>query len=161
MKRSVDLIIISSLIYELHTGLKSQILMILMIFQVNLSFVVYDSKAQFSDALTIQTTRASGMTNFVDAFLKIEEHMTKLKTSNSQDVNPKLIVFFMTDGEDTVSKPSAINCAKEHLQAEMGKYGAEVIVNVLGFSANHDDRFLESLSLLGTSDGSYQFIGKI
>ena len=66
----------------------------------------------------------------------------------------------MTDGEDTVNTPSAINCAKEHLQAEMATYGAEVIVNVLGFSANHDDRFLESLSLLGTSDGSYQFIGK-
>ena len=32
----------------------------------------------------------------------------------------------MTDGEDTVSKPSAINCAKEYLQAEMGKYGADI-----------------------------------
>ena len=116
---------------------------------------MYDSNAQFSDALSIQNTRASGMTNFVDTFKKIEEHMINLKKSATAK---KLIVFFMTDGEDTVSNPNAINLAKEHLQAEMSNYGAEVIVNVLGFSANHDDRFLESLSLLGTSDGSYQFL---
>jgi len=123
--------------------------------KVNLSFVLYDSKAQFSDANSIQNTRAGGLTNFVDTFKKIEEHMINLKKSG---MAKKLIVFFMTDGEDTVSNPNAINLAKEHLQAEMSNYGAEVIVNVLGFSANHDDRFLESLSLLGTSDGSYQFL---
>ena len=38
----------------------------------------------------------------------------------------------------------------------MATYGEEVIVNVLGFNENHDDAFLESLSLLGTSDGSYR-----
>ena len=38
----------------------------------------------------------------------------------------------------------------------MSAYGEEVIVNVLGFNENHDDAFLESLSLLGTSDGSYR-----
>ena len=38
----------------------------------------------------------------------------------------------------------------------MTAYGEEVIVNVLGFNENHDDAFLESLSLLGTSDGSYR-----
>ena len=38
----------------------------------------------------------------------------------------------------------------------MAVYGEEVIVNVLGFNENHDDAFLESLSLLGTSDGSYR-----
>ena len=129
--------------------------MVPFIFQVNLSFVLYDSKAQFSDANSIQNTRANGMTNFVDTFKKIEEHMINLKKSG---MAKKLIIFFMTDGEDTVSKPNAINLSKEHLQAEMSNYGAEVIVNVLGFSANHDDRFLESLSLMGTSDGSYQFL---
>lgn len=46
--------------------------------------------------------------------------------------------------------------AKEHLQSAMTAYGEEVIVNVLGFNENHDDAFLESLSLLGTSDGSYR-----
>ncbi len=46
--------------------------------------------------------------------------------------------------------------AKEHLQNEMEAYGAEVIVHVLGFSQHHNDAFLESLSLMGTSDGSYK-----
>ena len=38
----------------------------------------------------------------------------------------------------------------------MSAHGEEVIVNVLGFNEHHDDAFLESLSLLGTSDGSYR-----
>ena len=38
----------------------------------------------------------------------------------------------------------------------MAAHGEEVIVNVLGFNEHHDDAFLESLSLLGTSDGSYR-----
>ena len=44
------------------------------------------------------------------------------------------------------------------LQSKISDYGAEVIINVLGFNSNHNDQFLESLSLLGTSDGSYNFI---
>lgn len=64
----------------------------------------------------------------------------------------------MTDGCDTCSDPKSIMMAKEHLQSAMTAYGEEVIVNVLGFNENHDDAFLESLSLLGTSDGSYSFI---
>ena len=46
--------------------------------------------------------------------------------------------------------------AKEHLQSAMAAHGEEVMVNVLGFNEHHDDAFLESLSLLGTSDGSYR-----
>merc|ERR1711872_1015886 len=34
----------------------------------------------------------------------------------------------------------------------------EVIFNVLGFSDNHNEEFLESLALIGTSDGSYSFV---
>ena len=30
--------------------------------------------------------------------------------------------------------------------------------NVLGFSDSHDDNFLNLLSLIGTSDGSYNFV---
>jgi hypothetical protein len=37
-------------------------------------------------------------------------------------------------------------------------YGEEVIVNALGFNESHDDSFLESLTTLGTTDGSYNFM---
>ena len=85
---------------------------------MNLSFVLYDSQAQFSDALAIQNSRSSGMTNFVESFQKIEEHLSRLKESAKPR---KLIVFFMTDGQDTVNKPTQINYAKEHLQVNISK----------------------------------------
>ena len=34
----------------------------------------------------------------------------------------------------------------------------EVIFNVLGFGEHHNEDFLESLALIGTSDGSYNFV---
>ena len=34
----------------------------------------------------------------------------------------------------------------------------EVIFNVLGFAEHHNEDFLESLALIGTSDGSYSFV---
>ena len=37
-------------------------------------------------------------------------------------------------------------------------YTGEVVFNVLGFSQQHDDNFLNLLSLIGTSDGSYNFV---
>ena len=33
-----------------------------------------------------------------------------------------------------------------------------MIFNVLGFNEDHDDDFLESLSLIGTTDGTYSFV---
>ena len=33
-----------------------------------------------------------------------------------------------------------------------------MVFNVLGFSQQHDDNFLNLLSLIGTSDGSYNFV---
>ena len=48
--------------------------------------------------------------------------------------------------------------AQEHLQTVILGYGAEVIFHVMGFSAQHNEQFLESLSFLGTSDGSYSYV---
>jgi hypothetical protein len=78
------------------------------------------------------------------------------KTQNAK----KLFVFFMTDGEDTCNSNVELMKAKEHLQTHMEKYGADVIVHVLGFSSSHNDVYLESLSLMGTADGSYSFIAE-
>jgi hypothetical protein len=47
---------------------------------------------------------------------------------------------------------------QEHLQKTLLDSGSEVVFHVLGFSANHNAPFLESLSFLGTSDGSYSYV---
>ena len=44
--------------------------------------------------------------------------------------------------------PSIVT-AKEHLQAKIEHFGGEVIFNVLGFSDDHNEDFLESLALIG------------
>jgi hypothetical protein len=46
----------------------------------------------------------------------------------------------------------------EHLQVAIEGFGGEVIFNVLGFAEHHNEDFLESLALIGTSDGSYSFV---
>jgi hypothetical protein len=50
------------------------------------------------------------------------------------------------------------SCGQERLQKTLLDSGSEVVFHVLGFSANHNAPFLESLSFLGTSDGSYSFV---
>jgi hypothetical protein len=72
----------------------------------------------------------------------------------------KLFVFFMTDGEDTVNSHLTLLKSKECLQTYMEKYGSHVIVHVLGFGGNHNADFVESLTLMGTADGSYNFIAE-
>ena len=49
-------------------------------------------------------------------------------------------------------------CGQERLQKTLLNCGSEVVFHVLGFSANHNAPFLESLSFLGTSDGSYSYV---
>ena len=69
-----------------------------------------------------------------------------------------MVVFFMTDGCETCNPPHKLAKSREVLQDVITKYEQEVIVHSLGFGANHNDAFLESLTRLGTADGSYNFI---
>jgi uncharacterized protein YegL len=106
------------------------------------------------DNFKINSIRASGSTNFVAVFQELETIFQNQKEGASNLYQ----IFFMTDGHDTCNSVQEIMVAKEHLQAEIEKFGGEVVFNVLGFSSQHDDNFLESLSLIGTSDGSYNFV---
>lgn len=53
---------------------------------------------------------------------------------------------------------NVLNSIFLYSQDVIAKYGEEVIVHVLGFSQHHNDAFLESLTLIGTADGSYNYI---
>ena len=77
---------------------------------------------------------------------------------NSKESNKSYSIFFMTDGEDTCNEKLQIMAAKETLQTEIETSGATAVFHVLGFSDSHDDNFLESLTYLGTTDGTYSFV---
>ena len=106
------------------------------------------------DKATIKGIRSSGSTNFVAVFKSLSE----IFSDKSQDASKAYFVFFMTDGLDTCNNPREIMAEKEKLQTQIEKFGAEVVFHVLGFSEDHDEAFLESLTYLGTSDGTYSFV---
>jgi len=106
------------------------------------------------DKASIDKIRASGSTSFVAVF----KHLSAIFKDKTEDASKAFFVFFMTDGEDTVSSAKEIMQQKELMQTDIEKFGAEVVFHVLGFSEQHDEQFLESLTFLGTSDGTYSFV---
>jgi hypothetical protein len=84
----------------------------------------------------------------VSLFILIKIGFNHLQETFLASEKQKMLVIFMTDGCDTCNDPASIMASKEKLQAIMAKYGEEVIVHVLGFSDQHDDAFLNELSIL-------------
>jgi len=107
-----------------------------------------------TDKMTIKGFRASGSTSFISTF----QRLGQIFSDKKQDPNKTYFVFFLTDGNDTCSQPREIMAEKEKLQTQIEKFGAQVIFHVLGFSEDHDEAFLESLTYMGTADGSYSFV---
>jgi hypothetical protein len=107
-----------------------------------------------NDKTLITSMRAGGRTNFVDAF----RELGKIFEDKEENASRPHYIFFMTDGEDTCNNELQIMEAKEHLQAKIETFGGEVVFNVLGFADHHNEKFLEDLALIGTSDGSYSFV---
>ena len=106
------------------------------------------------DSAAIKKIRAGGSTSFVAVF----NELSAIFKDKNEDATKAFFVFFMTDGEDTCSNAQEIMKQKELMQTDIEKFGAEVVFHVLGFSEQHDEQFLESLTFLGTSDGSYSFV---
>jgi len=107
-----------------------------------------------TDRAQIQAIRAGGSTSFVSVF----RQLSKIFKDKKENSNKAFFVFFMTDGEDTCSSPKEIMKEKELMQTDIEKFGGEVVFHVLGFSEQHDEQFLESLTFLGTSDGTYSYV---
>ena len=122
-----------------------------------------------ADKSLIESTRSGGSTNFVAVFNELGKIFKEETESWFSLLSPKSMekkkdnsvphyIFLMTDGQDTCNSHKDIIIAQEHLQAEIEKFGGEVIFNVLGFSDDHNEEFLANLALIGTSDGSYSFV---
>jgi hypothetical protein len=126
----------------------------------NCQAIAYNQRAEFlnlsqsrsKDKTMIDSIRAGGSTNFVAVFEALGKIFKK------KDSTVPHYIFMMTDGEDTCNSTEEIEKAKEHLQVAIEGFGGEVIFNVLGFAEHHNEDFLESLALIGTSDGSYSFV---
>ena len=106
------------------------------------------------DAKTINGIRATGSTNFVAVF----NELSQMFKDKKQDPSKPCFIFFMTDGEDTCNDEKQLMVGKEKLQTDIEHFGGSVVFHVLGFSESHNEEFLESLSFLGTSDGTYSFV---
>ena len=151
--------------------------------RISVKTMVYNQSAEWlagngdKAAYEVKAMRAGGSTNFKAVFELLQKYLengaetgsggggmlSKLRSAGPKKeaaagTRKKVFVFFMTDGCDTCNNSQQLMVSKEHLQDSMAKYGEEVVVHVLGFGKNHDDSFLESLSLLGTSDGSYSYV---
>ena len=125
--------------------------------QVDVCFLIYaENGYQLFSEEEILNSKAKGGTNFVAAFKSIEDH---LKTYQLTLKKEKLVVIFMTDGFDTCNGPNEIAVAMTQLQECIEDLECfNVVFHVLGFTSQHNDHFLETLSILGTADGSYSFV---
>lgn len=140
----------------------------------NRHIMIYNHEAKWLENDIGRDLRAGGSTDFVSVFTKLQDMLVKVGQEErpqglwepsgieasglSLDKNNSTYVLMMTDGCDTVNNQQQIDKAKEKLQVAIEGYGGEVVFNVLGFSDSHDDNFLNLLSLIGTSDGSYNFV---
>ena len=120
--------------------------------------VIFDYEAEEIDVSDydkaeekIEDVDARGMTDFVKAFAEVEKIIKKLPARKN------VFILLMTDGMDTVNREHVIRTKRKELQNVLTEYDGEVVVNVLGFG-DHDEAFLDSLTFLGTSDGTYNYV---
>ncbi|TRY63623.1 hypothetical protein TCAL_16587 [Tigriopus californicus] len=135
--------------------------------KLSLTVMMYSNSARFltlsSDFPVAQkqilAVQASGATNFVSVFDTMGLMLKKRGLpSMNQEKKRDMVAYFMTDGCDTCNTHDGIMTARESLKRTIAAYGQVVHIHALGFGVNHNEEFLESLTMIGTSDGSYNYI---
>ncbi|XP_019645932.1 PREDICTED: uncharacterized protein LOC109486537 [Branchiostoma belcheri] len=126
---------------------------------VALDVVIYNDKAsvlQYAGSYqeAVNGVRADGMTSFAAAFGCIKDC---LKTEIQGTPVSKTVVVFMTDGADTCNRGDDINRSVRSWKDALARLGHEVIVHVVGFSAQHDYNFLGRLRNTGTTAGLFRY----
>lgn len=97
-----------------------------------------------------------GGTSFRAAFDKVVEVCNKYKS------NPEVssaVIIFLTDGEDSSIQKANRGDLVKTLKTNLENVWKDkpYTVHSVGFGANHDSDFLNSLRLIGTSEGAYRF----
>ncbi|XP_078656127.1 uncharacterized protein LOC144902518 [Branchiostoma floridae x Branchiostoma belcheri] len=126
---------------------------------VALDVVIYNDKAsilQYAGSYqeAVNGVKADGMTSFAAAFGCIKDC---LKTEIQGTPVSKTVVVFMTDGADTCNRGDDINRSVRSWKDTLARLGHEVIVHVVGFSAQHDYNFLGRLRNTGTTAGLFRY----
>lgn len=115
----------------------------------HVAFVLYDGMARRASAEDVLNSRASGCTNFQEAFRLIVSYILDHPSGTS------LEIIFMTDGQDTSSKDLA--GATRDFQNFLRTCGRRVTIHCIGFTIHHNRELLEQLCEMGISQGTYRF----
>ena len=106
----------------------------------------------FSQKNFISKLTASGSTNFVAVFEQIISILDKAPE------NTELTTIFFTDGEDTCNDDDAIFAKCKQFSETMKARCESSRVMSIGFSNDHDARFMNRLAQAGSDVGNFIFI---
>lgn len=99
-------------------------------------------------------------TNFTIVFEELSREVKALSSKAKEEKKSgSLTVIFMTDGEDTESRPADLEKAikKFQLQCKAVKNTVEVVVHVIGFGSDVKKDFLERVQTLGNKPGLFKY----
>lgn len=126
---------------------------------IKLDLIVYNTQAydiQLPEVYyeaTIDGLKPTGMTNFVSAFRHIASVVSKTGPEYTQTT-----VVILTDGQDTVNNQTDVQRIIPELKAGFEKHRKQAVVHTVGFSTDHDFRFLKAVAENGgTTSGMFRY----
>lgn len=110
--------------------------------------ILYNHKASLVPTKDLDQYQADGMTYFNEAFKCIQQLILK--------ESAPLSFVFMTDGQDTSNSP--LQLGNRFIQLEdLKKKGKKFVFHTIGFSEDHDRKFLERIKSVGSTEGTFQY----
>ncbi|XP_063419664.1 uncharacterized protein LOC134704811 [Mytilus trossulus] len=100
----------------------------------------------------IEGLNASSMTNFIIVFDKLDELLSKYEHSYD-----RAVVVFMTDGQDTANNFEMVNKRTVSWKTRIDSLSIPVTVHSVGFSKDHQFKFLKDLTEAGEGTGMFRY----
>lgn len=100
----------------------------------------------------VQSLKASGTTNFVLVFQKLN-----LLLKEHGGAFDRAVIVFMTDGQDTVNDRETLDTETRSWKDSLEHHGLPVTVHSVGFSQGHNYKFLSGLISTGNGNGMYRY----
>ncbi|CAC5367302.1 unnamed protein product [Mytilus coruscus] len=100
----------------------------------------------------IDGLKASSMTNFIIVFDKLDILLSKYEHSYD-----RAVVVFMTDGQDTANTKEMVNKRIVSWKKRINSFSLPVTVHSVGFSKDHNFKFLKDLTEAGEGTGMFRY----
>ncbi|XP_071158558.1 uncharacterized protein [Mytilus edulis] len=100
----------------------------------------------------VDELKASSMTNFIIVFDKLDTLLSKYEHSYD-----RAIVVFMTDGQDTANNFEMVNKRAVSWKTRIDSLSIPVTVHSVGFSKDHQFKFLKDLTEAGEGTGMFRY----